>query len=759
MITRVNLPKTFIALLIIGLFSTKVVTQGVQVGNNSNDSSEPFTQSKSDTLKKNRSDACEGYNIDFTLKAEAEMDKSREENSNSFVEAVDILLDVYKGQEYSKVLNVKLAVLIVVLLLFIFVVISWILFIVNICLCCCKDTGGDKECCINCNLIISFIGLIGFAACCIGMAYFAPQVQDGMGNVFCSLNAVSDDIVNGSVNPTFVGTWPLSKIFTSYISDFDKLRSDHTQNFNDIANLNLKALSTEAYDSIDPYNNEFKDKETKDAEGDSKKPLSVTETLPVLIDAAKTEFKILQDTCTAVHDAAVVGRDQVNNPQFDDVKKSIQDVVKQVDGISNTIHDTFESITSSYNMIDSNYNNGQIAFLVFCFLSLLGSILIFIGLCCYLKKNKCDCPCCCRIIIAVLGLLILLFTIFAFVIGVVTFTTSASCGILKDMGKEEGIDKFVDLFKLEGQMVVILKTCMLEAGSGKLTEVFTDDSGNSVLGGNDSKDMFEELEKLLGVFDEYQKTYDEVKGRTDSVSFEAFNKATEEIRVGVKAVDHANVVAALGSINEYYKCDNKEAFLTQTGCDGRSDTAVDCVVIETGTFTDPGCNNDSSKPPNPDQIFNRLKTYQTETTALIKLMNDKGYLKVENTPNKKYGQTLTAFDTAVTKFNLIKADMDSTIKLIESAQDVAESDCKILRAEIQAIESSLCFKFVPAMYDFMLISLVGVVFFLSFIWHFCCADCCLRMSRNHGDEAVENHKSDNNTNYVGVDGKDFYANN
>ena len=751
MIAKATLKKSLIAMVMVVLLATNCFTQDT---NTNTSSAKAFTQAKSDNVKKNRTDACAGLKVEVKLKSESEMDKSREEHSNSFVEAVDILLDVYKGREYTKVLNIKLAILIVVLLLFIFVIISWIMFIVNMCLCCCKDTGNDKECCINCNLIFAFFGLLGFAACCVAMAYFAPKVQDGMNETYCSLTIVSDDVVNGTISPTFVGTWPLSKIFSSYTTDFDKLRKDHTQNFNDIANLNLKALSTQAYDSIDPYNTEFKDKETKDVEGTSKKPISVTESLPILISAAKTEFKILQDTSTAVHEAAIVGRDQVNNPLFDDVKKSIQDVVVQVDGISNTIHDTFDSITSSYNMIDKNYNNGQIAFLVFCFLSLTVSVLIFIGLCCYLKKNKCDCPCFCRIIIAVLGLLILLFTIFAFVIGVVTFTTSASCGILKDMGKEEGINKFVDLFQLEGQMVTILKTCMLEAGSGKLTEVFTDSSGGSLLSSSNSKDMFKELETLLGVFDEYQVTYDKVKGRTDSVSFEEFNKAIEKIRVGVEMWDHGNVPAALGSINQYYKCNNKEAFLTQTGCDGRSDKNVECVIIETGSFSDPGCLTEN-KPPNPDQTFQRLKTYQTETTALIKLMNDKGYLKVEETPNKKYGQTLSAFDTAVTKFNLIKADMASTIKLVESAVDVAESDCKILRAEIQSIETSLCFNFVPAMYNFMLISLVGVIFFLSFIWHFCCADCCLRMSKNHGEEAENNNKENNFKNYIGMNGADY----
>ena len=749
---RRKTPKLLLtSLLVVALLATAMTAQGTT--DPADTTTVAFTQAKSDTIKKNRTDACEGYTIDFTLKSEADMDKLRTQHSNQFVSTVDILLDVYKGREFMKLLNVKLLILIVILLLFIIVVFSWIMFIINMCLCCCNDSGKDKECCIKCNLFIAFVGLLGFAACCVALAYYAPNVRSGMGKVFCALTAVSDDIVNGSTNPSFVGTFPLASIFSSYVVDFDKLRATHTQNFNDIANLNLKALSTQAYDAIDPFNVEFKDKKTKDAEGTEAVPISIKDVLPALITGAKQEFDILKTTCTQVHDAAAVGKEQVNNPQFDDVKTNITDVVSQVDGISNTIHDTFDTIISSYNMIDKNYNLGQIAFLVFCFVCLLIALLIFIGLCCYLKKNKCDCPCCCRMIIAILGLFILLFTIFSFIIGVVAFTTSASCGILKDMGKKEGIDKFVDLFQLQGQMVDILNTCMLEGGNGQLSAVFSAQTG-----GADPTAMFDDLEQLLGVFDQYEETYNQVKGRTSSLAFEEFNKAVVKIRDGVGAVDHTNVVAAIAQLDLFLSCDSKEMVMTDAACTARTDTTKTCVVIDTASsFTNPGCNTDSSLPPNPADIFTKLKTYNTETKALINLMDDKGFLKVQETPNKKYSVTLTAFDTAVTKFNLIKADMTKTIDLLKSAETVTQSDCKILRSEIQSLESSMCFDFVPAIYNFMLVALVGTIFFLSFIWHFCCADCCLRMSRNHGDEAEKNTREDNIHNYVGVTGGDYKA--
>lgn len=696
-----------------------------------------FTQAKADEIQSNRVTACEGIDLEVKFYTDSEMETKREENSNSFVQTVDLLLEVYQNGDYMKLLDVKLIFMMIIVIFLVLVIISMIIFYVNICLCCCDGNEKNRNCCISCNLVFASIGLLGFAACCAMITFYISGVKTGMSEVNCSLNRISDDVINGNDSlEKFLGFFKISGIINNYLIDFQKLIDNHVQKFSDIRNMGLASIAQTAYDSIDVFVQSFEDRKTHDADGGSTKtPLSISQSLPALQTAAQEEFKTTRDVCQQVHDAADIGFKQTNNADVQGIKDSLKSVVLLVDGFSNIIYDSFGTISTSYNSMQNYYDIGQLSFIIFSFVCLAIGIVIYVSLCCALKKNKCSKFCCCRLFVAILGTLTFLFVIISFVMGAVTFGTSASCGLLQQFTDKDGISKFVDLFQLDSQMQSILETCLLESGSGKLNSIFPTDPNASF----SSSDTFAQIESLLSVFDQYQTQIDSLDPDNNSLVLKSFNDVFTKIKTG-EVPDHVNIGEGLNLINSAVSCSD-EVYVFSAGLCPATGT---CKVIETvNSYQAPACQTDSTKNQEASNMLNKLKVYYPETVQLMTELIDNSYETTNNTPNKKYKTVLTQFRSAVTSFDLIKVDLENTLNSMQNNTIQEGANCKIIRAEFQSLEHALCFKFVPNMYNFMLVALIGSVLFFSFIWHFCCATFCLERSGKHGEAAEFNEKIEN----------------
>jgi hypothetical protein len=736
-------------ILTLGVTSVDVTTGGADDGS-TNTTTSTYSQAQADEMKQKRDAACEGLDIKVELQTDEYMSEEREKYKNSFTESVDLLLDIYQNGDYMKILNMQLAFLIIIVLFLVLVIISSIIFFINICICCCNGKDNNRGCCISCNLVISLIGLVGFAACCVSIAIFVGGVKSGMNEVNCSLHNISNDLINGNTAvKNFMGFFPLTKILNQYITDFNNLITNHKQNLNDIVALDLLNGSQSALDSLDTFCPDCSTKTTSDGEGNQASPHSVGTALTTLKDGGKTEFTLLRDTCKIIDEGARAGADQVNSADTQSIIDSIKSVVDLVSGIIVTFDSSFGTIGSSYNTVDSQYNTAQIVFIVFCFTCLLVGILIFIGLCCAYNNKGCDKFCCCRIIIAVLGLFALIFMIFSFAVGVVTFATSTSCGLLQQFSKEEGINKFIDLFSLEGDMKNILTTCLLESGNGSLSEIFLGESTSN----QGSSDMFTQVQELLDMFGSYTDLFDSLPADNMSVAFTAYKDAIEKFKSG-ELPDHDNVLVSLAALNDIVSCDSSIYSLTASSCPASS-TCID--IKTTGSYTAPSCQTDAAQNTQATTLFNNLKTYITETETLVDELIGKTYSQTTSpsTPNKLYHDTVVKFDDAAAKLDLIKVDLQSTIDMINNNNIMEGTNCQILRAEFQSLESTMCFKFVPNLYKFMLAAFIASVFFFSFVWHFCCGTFCLERSGEHGEDAEVADNYDN-TQFNPKGGNNYY---
>ena len=253
--------------------------------------------------------------------------------------------------------------------------------------------------------------------------------------------------------------------------------------------------------------------------------------------------------------------------------------------------------------------------------------------------------------------------------------------------------------------------------------------------------MFDDVEKILAVFDEYKKQLDKLDPQNNSLVLKAIQPSLLQIKTG-ELVDHVNLVDAMTKINTCIVCNNEVMVLSNTQCP--SDTSKTCkdLKVETGLVV-PACMTDAPTIAECNTAFNNAKKSMTETIALMDSFVASSYDTSTDTPNKLLQATLVKFRVAVSTFDLIKVDMQATLDLVKNNNLMDGTNCKIIRAEFQSLEHSLCFDFVPNIYKFMLVALIASAFFFSFIWHFCCATFCLERSGEHGEDAEYHQKFDN----------------
>ena len=130
---------------------------------------------------------------------------------------------------------------------------------------------------------------------------------------------------------------------------FTNLKNNHGQNLQDIIDLNLDSDSQSALDSLSTFCPNCSTMETTDGDGNQNKPHSVTDALDALKTGANEEFTLIKDTCKLVHEGAVAGKEQVDNPSMDDAISSLESVVSLISGIIVTFDTSFGSIGNSYN--------------------------------------------------------------------------------------------------------------------------------------------------------------------------------------------------------------------------------------------------------------------------------------------------------------------------------------------------------------------------------------------------------------------------
>ena len=709
--------------LSIGLLMSQMTTQGIN-------------QSVSDQdAKDNRTTFCEGIDVNYTMMSDREIEIQRNKDINLFHKSTDLLKELVTTKDYMLLWDGTLWLPIFITIVFTLSIISLILYLFNICICCKRTKSDSAGLCVKLNLCFAVVSLVVFLLAIIGMSIFISNARSSVQYVNCSFNIMNDDLRNGAeyneANLKFQGMMPLKNIFTGYGASLSNLVTNHVDNINNIVGKDLPTLARNAVESVEPYYNTYKAKTTPNPNGTVESPNSITNILPGGKIAMDAEFAKLYSASSSLHSGALVAKSVIDTGDSAIFESAIASANSELDEVLKSI-DKYITLSNDYfGNVSDRFDAVQIVYIVFNFLCLILAIVIIIGLCNIYHRDKCKVYVVWRILIFVIGLLCVLFFAVTFIISGLSFATSSACQIFSELHSDQGIDDFVTTFEITEKFKIILKTCYAEDGSGDIGNVFLKENATN----SPEFQVYNDSLKLLSVYESYETERQGMNEQGNATSTQDVDDAFEKIRIGINE-DFTTVFSTLSDLNSRVNCDNVYYALTINTC--ASDSTLTCKTIQDSAFFDvPIClsGQGTVKVAEATDLFTKLKDYLTETQALMaNLIDDVNGTKKESL-NSKYKVAALAFLDAAKTFDLIKEDQKDVVATF-SGDLTKQTDCRIVRLHLQIIEDAICFNVVGELYSFMVASLVGSIFFFCFVWNLCCAEYCL-WNELEGDEKEE----------------------
>lgn len=674
--------------------------------------------------KDTRTTACQGIEINYTLMTDTEIEIQRNKDINLFHKSTDLLKELIKTKDYELIWSGTLWLPILITVIFALSIISLLLYLFNIFICCKRTKSDSSGFCVKINLCFAILALTIFLICIIAMSIFISNARSSIEYVNCTFNIMNDDLRNGAeyteAELKFQGMEPLKNIFKAYGQTLNDLVNNHSTNINDIIGLNVPTLAQTAVSAINPFYDIYKDKTTPDGAGVVDKPNSVTTLLPAGKIAMDDEFLKLYNASLHMHSGALVAKSVIDTGDAAIFESAINSASDELDEVLKSISKYIDLSNDYFGTVSDKYDTIQIVYIVFNFICFIVAIIIIIGLCCIYHKDKCKMFVLWRVLIFIIGIFSVLFFAATIVIAGLSFATSSSCQIFSELHTDEGIDDFVETFEVSDRFKTVLKTCYSETASGQIGNVFLDENATN----SPEFQVYNDSMTLLSTYERYETERALIDPLGNSETTQDLDDALEKVRIGINE-DFSNINSTLGTLNDHVQCDNFYYALTPNTC--VSTSTMTCMTIQTSTtLTVPIClsGQGTTQVTEANDLFTKLKNYLTETQTLTgDMINDVNGTQTSSL-NSQYKVAALAYLDATNKFDLVKVDQTSVLSTFTGDLN-SQTDCRIIRLHLQLIEDAICFNTVAELYAFMVASFIGAIFFFFFVWNLCCAEYCL----------------------------------
>lgn len=687
-----------------------------------------------------RIEACEGVEISTILMTDNELEVQRNKDINLFHKSTGLLKDIIQTEDYNKIWDGELWLPIFITVIFAFTLISLIMYAVNICICCERKRNSFNLWCVKLNLCLAVVALVIFLICIIGMSIFLSNARSSINYVNCSINIMNDDIKNGAVYNSdmgedaikFQGLLSLKNIFEEYGNSMNSIVNENVDEVNEIVSYSLPVQSKAAYDAIATYNDQYKDSKTADGNDTQNIPISVSLELPTAKSNLELEFGSLYSTSLRVHQAALVAKNIIDSGDPAIYSSAITSANEEIDSINKDINEYVDLSNSYFGSVADRYDALQIVYIIFNFLCLIVAVVVCVGLCYAFKKEKCTNFLVWRIIIFILGILCVIFFAFTVFVSAISFMSSSSCTLFSDLNTSEGIDEFVETFKVSDRFKKVMNACYVETANGDIGQVFLENNA----GNSPEYQIYQDSKTLLSVYEVYEEQVTSMENSPDSKQAQLFDDYLEETRIGIRK-DHDNILARIQELNQLVDCDGIYYALTPVTC--IADNSNTCLTIQEETAVqEPAClaGEGADKVQEARDRFNTIKTYLTETQLLMGNMINGVNGTDADSLNSKYNLAATDFLDASIKFDVIKDNQTAAIALF-NGDLTTQTDCRIIRLHMQLLEDSICFNTVAELYSFMVCSIIGAIIFFCLVWNLCCAEYCIGNLREGFEEVEE----------------------
>lgn len=651
-------------------------------------------------------EACDGVDINKWVLDPEEREKKRESNKTPIGLTPELLGEVLNDKAYTNAIKGIAVYFALTILLLLGSIVCIVLFFCFCC--CCKKYGSADNGKAKMWFYISAIFLLLFTIFFIVMVVYISKANSNFGEIQCAINRVPLDLMEGvdDGNYNFIGFNNLKKMLESLKSDVSGL-SDVTAQFNEIKNKNVDQLAKTALDSLPGYYNTFKDKTTRDGAGGTGAPQSVSTLTEGVNEGVLTEFTIFNDVAKKIVDASNEGAKFANSGETDNITSAIDQAIGYLTQITDPLQEQLNSFNSSLESGANYVPIGTYIALGFGLLLLLLSVFMFVILFCQFSKGECkDCSFVIKIILIVLSFIVFILMIIALVICLGTTVISSFCAFTGTLLDSTDIKATLGELGLEvtesnGATLDIFTKCVGKDSDGDISTLVGGDAGNTA-----GLDQVNVLLDGLTEFDHLKKNITE--GPLDSIAITETVKIFNQLKSG-ELPDHEGAIVSLESLNKEIDCNDETFRLNSLNC---TESDKGCKsLFNTGSYSAPSC-ADATKV---DTLFSQLKNYQADEEALLNDMISKLSDSSGGTPNEKFMAAKQAFRDIISSYDSIEARIKNTIEIASGFNEGfgTIANCRIVRKEIESIESVFCFTVNTDFY--MLFVFLSVSMFCLFV--------------------------------------------
>ena len=180
-ITSKSLSLSVWAVITLGLLATGTLSQ--------------LNTSVADTeAKETRENFCEGIDVNYTMMTDQEIEIQRNKDINLFHKSTDLLKELIKTKDYTLIFDGTLWLPIFITVIFAFSLISLILYLFNIFICCKRTKTSSASFCFKLNICFAVTALLVFLLAIIAMSIFISNARSSIKYVNCSFNIMNDDL-------------------------------------------------------------------------------------------------------------------------------------------------------------------------------------------------------------------------------------------------------------------------------------------------------------------------------------------------------------------------------------------------------------------------------------------------------------------------------------------------------------------------------------------------------------------------------------
>ena len=660
------------------------------------------------------------------------------------------LVSAYNGNGAGKLIAKAAAFPALAIILAIFCLLSFIIFF---CFCCCCDraagaTQRKAKFCTGSSLLFAVTSTALFVA----LFVFIGKLNTSMDKTSCGVATVPHDLLQGVQTSTinFIGFNNLTTLLTNFKGELGKLTA-LSSDFDAIINRKADASTTAAYNSLATFSQNYNSSTTTDGKGQKTKPITVSSLGDHATAAIAIEFAAYNDVAVRLTAAASTGKNLSSSSQVQTVQSTLQSVIDQITSISADVDVSFGNATTAVDYFNRYAPIGYWVTLGIGLVVILLAAAATAILWCCVRNNTNRFRCGAKFCLTLNSALIFILALVSVALVVVSIGLGTVCHGLGELLASTQVSTTLAGYNitLDGTVSKLINQCLPADASGDITSLL--DTGS---------DVFNQTQSFLDGLTNFNSLRANLTATNESsITIAETASLWSKFKVSIYP-DQANALDSLASLNNKVSCGGVTYVLNAANCTGGAASSSCSGIYDSASFLAPTCASDVSGATG---LFTTLKTFTNDEDSLLGKMITDLSGSGSSTPATLFTTGRQAIKSVLGNVDDITNSLTTTLATAATFKTglAKITDCRVVRLELNNIESTFCFSFNKNLYYFTAILSFTVFFLFLYSWCLCCAMRCTPNPEAiaHGEESEVKYADNNNVTVFGNEEQGVLYNN